>query len=351
MSENPLVSVLCASFNHEKFVGYFINSLINQTYTNWELVIVDDCSTDNNVAEIKRINDQRIHVFQQDFNQGPGAALNKAFSESKGEIIVEIASDDMLEPNYLKYVVSNFSSRKDIGVIYSSVYIVDENNKKYDEWKIDSSLNRITLLNQFFYRYNELLSPGLAVRREIYGSIIPMDASLIQHQDYQWHILFLLKHECLISSVSYVDYRVLKSERVSLGGNSISRDNRMRLEISRLMDTFLFIKDFKLIKEITGSDLCDKLSSECYEFIWGYSALTCETLEKRQWGYNLISKVYADEKLRKLLHDEIGFTFADFLGLAKINYYHYPTFFELKKKAIKKRLNKLLKRGEASDGK
>ena len=81
MSENPLISVLCASFNHEKYVGYFIQSLINQTYSNWELIIVDDCSTDNNVAEIKKFTDPRIHLFQQDFNQGPGAALNKAFSE------------------------------------------------------------------------------------------------------------------------------------------------------------------------------------------------------------------------------------------------------------------------------
>lgn len=349
MSENPLISVLCASFNHEKFVGYFINSLINQTYSNWELVIVDDCSTDNNVAEIKKINDPRIHIFQQEFNQGPGAALNKAFEESKGEIIVEIASDDLLEPEYLNYVVTNFAEKKEIGVIYSSVYVVDENNNKYDEWKIDSNLNRITLLHQFFYHFNALLSPGLAVRREIYGSIIPMDASLIQHQDYQWHILFLLNHECLISPVSYVDYRVLKSERVSLGGNSVSRDNRMRLEISRLMDTFLLIKDLKEIKEITGSQLCDKLPPECYEFIWGYSALTCETLEKRQWGYNLISKVYADENLRKILYEKIDFKFADFLGLAKINYYHYPTFYERKKKGFKKRLNKLFKKGEASD--
>ena len=353
MKDNPLISVLCASYNHEKFVGFFIQSLINQTYSNWELIIVDDCSSDGNVAEIKKLaqTDSRIHLFEQDFNQGPGAALNRAFSESKGEIIVEIASDDMLEPEYLQYVVSNFSSKKEIGVIYSSVHIVDENNVKYDEWKIDSSLNRITLLNQFFYRFNELLSPGLAVRRKVYASIIPMDASMIQHQDYQWHILFLMKNECLISSVSYVDYRVLKEERVSLGGNSISRDNRMRLEISKLMDTFLQIKDLDLIKQITGSELCDKLPAECYEFIWGYSALTCETLEKRQWGYNLISKVYADEKLRKILHEKIDYKFSDFLSLAKINYYHYPTFFELKKKAVMKRVRKLFKRRDSSDGK
>ena len=57
MNENPLISVVCPSYNHEKYVKYFIESLINQTYSNWELIIVDDCSTDHNIDEIKKIKD------------------------------------------------------------------------------------------------------------------------------------------------------------------------------------------------------------------------------------------------------------------------------------------------------
>ena len=54
MTENPLISILTPSFNHEKYVGHFINSLIAQTYSNWELIIVDDCSTDSSPNIVKK---------------------------------------------------------------------------------------------------------------------------------------------------------------------------------------------------------------------------------------------------------------------------------------------------------
>ena len=345
MSENPLISVLCASFNHEKYVGYFIQSLINQTYSNWELIIVDDCSSDSNVDQIKKYceKDKRIHLFQQDFNQGPGAALNRAFKESKGEIIVEIASDDSVQPEYFSYLIKTYSEKPAVGVVYSSVNVIDDDNKKYDEWLVEYSSDRIELLRQLFYQQNIILSPGLSVRREIYNSIIPMDVSMIQHQDYQWHILFLSKAECHIADKSYVNYRSMKEKGISLGSHSVACDNRMKLEINRLMDSFLQIKDLAEIKKITGSSLCDKIPADCYEFIWGYEALSCPSLDKRQWGYNLISKVYADEKLRTQLYKSIDFKFADFLALAKINYYKEDSFFQRKIKGLKKRLNKIFR--------
>lgn len=344
MTENPLISVLCASYNHEKYVGYFIKSLQNQTYSNWELVIVDDCSSDGNVAEIKKLaaTEPRIHLFEQPFNQGPGAALNKSFSESKGEIIIDMASDDSLKNDYFEFVVKTFSEKADIGAIYSPLDVMDENNKVYENWPLDSSFNRIKLLNKMFYGFNEVFSPGMALRREVYQKIIPMDISMVQHQDYQWHINFMINTDCIITEKSYVNYRFIKKNGISLGSRTNAASNRFRLEISTLMDTFLNIKDMQLIKQITGSDLCDKLPSECAGFIFGMSALNCVTLEKRQWGYNQICKAYADDNVRKILYDRIDFKFADFLALAKNNYYMTDSFFKRKMKELKKRINRII---------
>ena len=341
MTNNPLISVLCASYNHEKYVGYFIKSLQNQTYSNWELIIVDDCSSDNNVEEIRRLaaDEPRIHLFEQPFNQGPGAALNKAFSESKGEIIVDMASDDSLKNDYFEFVVKTFFEKADIGAIYSPLDVMDENNKIYENWPLDTSMNRFTMLKKMFYGFNEVFSPGMALRREVYSKIIPMDVSMVQHQDYQWHIIFMLNTECLITEKSYVNYRFIKDNRLSLGSRTDAAATRFRLEIFRLMDTFLQIKDMQLLKQITGSELCDKLPAECAGFILGMSVLNCETLEKRQWGYNQICKAYADDNIRKILYDKIDFKFADFLGLAKNNYYMTDSFFKRKMKGLKKRIN------------
>lgn len=341
MTNNPLISVLCASYNHEKYVGYFIKSLQNQSYSNWELIIVDDCSSDKNVEEIRRLaaDEPRIHLFEQPFNQGPGAALNKAFSESKGEIIVDMASDDSLKNDYFEFVVKTFSDRSDIGAIYSPLDVMDENNKIYENWPLDTSMNRFTMLKKMFYGFNEVFSPGMAIRRVVYQKIIPMDVSMVQHQDYQWHIIFMLNTECLITEKAYVNYRFIKDNRLSLGSRTDAAATRFRLEIFRLMDTFLQIKDMQLLKQITDSELCDKLPAECEGFILGMSALNCETLEKRQWGYNQICKAYADDNIRKILYDKIDFKFADFLGLAKNNYYMTDSFFKRKIKGLKKRIN------------
>ncbi len=340
MSENPLISVVCASYNHEKYIETFINSLINQTYSNWELIIVDDCSSDNNVSEIKKFveSDNRIHLFEQEFNQGPGAALNRAFSESKGEIIVDMASDDSLKNDYFEFVVNTFNTRPEIGVIYSPLDVMDENNKIYETWDLDSSMNRISLLNKMFYGFNEVFSPGMALRREVYQKIIPMDVSMVQHQDYQWHVIFMINSECIITQKPYVNYRFVRENGISLGSRTDAAANRFRLEITLLMNTFLQIKDLNFIKQITGSELCDKLPAECSNFIFGMSAMNCVTLEKRQWGYNIVCQAYADDNIRKILYEKIGFKFADFLALANKNYYMTDSFFKRKIKALRKRL-------------
>ena len=264
--------------------------------------------------------------------------------KSKGEIIVDMASDDSLKNDYFDFVVNTFKTRPEVGVIYSLLDVMDENNKIYETWELDTSFNRIKLLNKMFYGFNEVFSPGMALRREVYQKIIPMDVSMIQHQDYQWHVIFMINSECLITQKPYVNYRFVRENGISLGSRTDAAANRFRLEIAPLMNTFLQIKDLSFIKQITGSELCDKLPEECSNFIWGMSAMNCVTLEKRQWGYNVVCQAYADDNIRKILYEKINFKFADFLGLAKNNYYMTDSFFKRKIKGLRRRLTSLLKK-------
>ena len=327
MSENPLISILTPSYNHEKFVAYFIESLIAQSYKNWELIIVDDCSSDGNVKEIRKFTDSRIHLFVQDFNQGPGAALNKAFFNSHGEIIVDMASDDMLYPDYFEYIVKTFAENPAVGVMYSSLDVMDENNRVYKTWRLNPSDNRLTLLQRLFYGHNCLFSPGMASLRYFYQNLIPMNEALVQHQDYQWHIQLLSYTDCHISYRPYVMYRQPRKKMNNLSKHSLSEQNRLRLEIDSLMDSFLAITDLKLIKQITKSEYCSLLTDECTDFIWGMAALKTECLEKKQWGYKVISKVYFDYAMRKKINNLIGLKFSDYLEIANEKYYNDESFF------------------------
>lgn len=351
----PKISVLCPTFNHEKYVGYFIQSILNQTFADWELIIVDDCSTDNNIQQIKKYSDSRIHLYISDYNQGIGNSLNYAFSKAKGDYIVICASDDMLEPDYFDYINTTFKKNKSTGVLYSSLNVIDENNTVYAQNLLNPSYNRISLLKELFYNWNVLFSPGLAVRKSIFKNLIPMDISMIQHQDYQWHVLLLAQTDCNIADKAYVNYRFIKRNEKSLGSASYGEYNRLRLEIDRLMDSFLTIKDINMIRDITNSELCDKIPSSCSDYIWASEALKSGSPERRQWGYKVISKMFNDSKCRKALNKSIGMTFGKFLKIAnEIDFYADDgykkrcrnTKINEAKSAVKRVLKSVLKRGK-----
>ena len=98
--EKPLVSIITPSFNCEKFIAKTILSVQNQTYKNWEMIIVDDCSSDETVSIIKEISsqDNRIQLFQLDTNSGTGIARNTAIDKAMGKYIAFLDADDLWKP-------------------------------------------------------------------------------------------------------------------------------------------------------------------------------------------------------------------------------------------------------------
>lgn len=106
-----LVSIIMPSYNSEAYISDSINSILAQTYTNWELLIVDDCSTDNTVEVIRSFNDRRIRLYSNEVNSGAAISRNYALREATGKWIAFLDSDDMwasqkLEKQ-LKFMVEN----------------------------------------------------------------------------------------------------------------------------------------------------------------------------------------------------------------------------------------------------
>lgn len=99
---NPLVSIVMPAYNSEKFIHEAIQSVLNQTYQNWELLIVDDCSTDNTIQIINSFKDNRIHYFTLKENSGAAVARNYAIERTKGEYMAFLDSDDLWHPEKLE---------------------------------------------------------------------------------------------------------------------------------------------------------------------------------------------------------------------------------------------------------
>lgn len=123
--ENPLISIITPAYNSERFIGDAINSVLEQTYPNWEMVIVDDCSTDKTVEVIKQYKDPRIILIALEENGGPAIARNTAMDNANGRFYAFLDSDDQWVPQKLEKQLQ-FMLENDIAFSYTSYSKVDE---------------------------------------------------------------------------------------------------------------------------------------------------------------------------------------------------------------------------------
>lgn len=106
-SQQPLISILMPYYQLDDLLVESVDSVKRQTYENWELIIVDDCSQDKPASEVLATEaDKRIRIVRHDSNQGPSAARNTAVSNSNGEYLLPLDADDLIAPSYLEKVLN-----------------------------------------------------------------------------------------------------------------------------------------------------------------------------------------------------------------------------------------------------
>lgn len=124
-----LVSIIMPSYNTENFIGESINSVLNQTYKNWELIIVDDASTDSTDKVVENfLNDRRIHYIKNKENYGAALSRNFAIKQAKGKWIAFLDSDDIWKPQKLERQI-NFMVKNKYYFSYTNYIEIDENSK------------------------------------------------------------------------------------------------------------------------------------------------------------------------------------------------------------------------------
>lgn len=130
MQANPLVSIITPSYNTSRFIAETIESILAQTYTNWELLITDDASTDNSVEIIEAYvrKDSRIQLFRLEKNSGAGVCRNRSIQEARGRFIAFCDSDDRWMPEKLEKQLA-FMRKKDCALSYSAYLTCDERSE------------------------------------------------------------------------------------------------------------------------------------------------------------------------------------------------------------------------------
>lgn len=129
-----LVSIITPAYNCEKYIGETIESVLKQSYENWELIIVDDCSTDNTKSVVEEYikRDKRIKYYSLDVNSGAAVARTKAMELASGEYIAFLDSDDLWMPNKLEKQIS-FMKANNYNFTCTSYEQVDENGNSLNK--------------------------------------------------------------------------------------------------------------------------------------------------------------------------------------------------------------------------
>ena len=129
--KTPLVSVIMPAYNADQFIEEAINSVISQTLTDWELLVIDDCSTDNTrqIVEAFAQKDNRIQLLRNEENIRVAKTRNKGLSVFRGEYVALLDSDDRYKPEMLEKMVGRAKSTK-ADIVYCSYELIDEQGTK-----------------------------------------------------------------------------------------------------------------------------------------------------------------------------------------------------------------------------
>ncbi len=170
MKQNPKVTVLMPAYNAEKYIGTAIESILNQTYTDFEFIIVNDCSTDNTLRIINDYakKDKRIRVISNKENQKIAKTLNIGLKEAKGEYIARMDADDWSYPDRLEKQVKYMEDKPEVVLLSGNMEICDANLKKINTSDNPCSDEQI---RKVFLQYNPIVSPAMIWRKKISDKI------------------------------------------------------------------------------------------------------------------------------------------------------------------------------------
>lgn len=177
------ISIITANYNYAQYIEEAINSVINQSYQNWELIIVDDGSSDNSVEIIKSYceKDSRIRLFQHGDGQNKGLkeTLLLGISYASGEWIAFLESDDSLTPDNLQKKVEIIEKNPDLKLIFNKVkFLVENESNKLNMFKeIQKKLSKMSFPKNMFYDFyinNMILT----------FSCVMVEASILKNADF-----------------------------------------------------------------------------------------------------------------------------------------------------------------------
>ncbi|UCF37400.1 MAG: glycosyltransferase, partial [Acidobacteriota bacterium] len=267
----PKVSVIIPVYNGEKYISQAIESVLSQSFQDFEIVITDDGSTDGTVAAIKQFEDPRIRLLHLPENRGVAVATTSCVTAAAGELIAIIDADNVFLPQKLERQIDFLSRHPEIGAVFTQARLIDDEGElvegddhPYSNLFDEPNRSRHEWLRHFFFKGNCLCHPSAVIRKECYERVGYYDPRLSQLLDLDLWIRLCLAYEIHILSEPLLKFRI-RGDDSNLSGQSEEAVARHDWQASRILDRYLGIPNTRELMSIFpeavrfGSELDDEL--------------------------------------------------------------------------------------------
>lgn len=319
---SPRVTVILSSLNHQRFIGDAIQSVLEQTYGNFELIIIDDCSEDESWKIIQSFHDPRITAIRNPKRMRGAYGFNEAISHrAKGEFIAIHHSDDTWLQTKLEQQVAFLDRHPKAGAVFTQVHLIDEAgasvdaNHYYQNVFSTKNRNRFEWLRHFFSVGNCLCHPSVLARRQTMVEAGLYDRRLGQITDFDLWVRICLHHEIHILDEALTQFR-LREGNANQSGESDETYVRLRNEWYVVLERFRAIDTedafFSVFPEMRSSV---RPGTNNLPYLLGIRATQEEAAFRKQFGLALLYELMADYQIAAELKEKYGFGYSELIRL------------------------------------
>jgi glycosyltransferase involved in cell wall biosynthesis len=244
-NRKPLVSVCIPTYNAEKTVVSTLQSILNQTYQNSEIIIVDNASTDNTLALLQQFKDPRIKIYTNSKNIGGEKNWSRCIGLTSGEYIAIFHADDLYNPNMVEKQVQAFQDNPSIGAVFTMANHINDRGEVIGKHKLP-----VELKGKKFYHFAEifisilragnfLMCPSAMVRSKIYKELAPFnDERFGTSADLDMWLRILERHPIAILDEKLMCYRISNAQ----GSYRFEYLRTEQADFFKVMDFYLSVK-------------------------------------------------------------------------------------------------------------
>jgi glycosyltransferase involved in cell wall biosynthesis len=202
MNNEPAVSIVLPTYNGTRYLAESVQSCLDQTYQDFELIIVDDCSTDDTPQLITEFaaKDKRIRPFRNESNLRLPKSLNAGFARSRGRYLTWTSDDNLYLPNAIEVMVAALEREPDVGMVYTPQTCIDKNSRDVGFTCFGGPADALA--------YNNPVGASFLYRREVYESVGDYSAELFLVEDWDYWIRIAEKFPVRLLPEIVYKYRI-----------------------------------------------------------------------------------------------------------------------------------------------